>query len=155
MQMEEPCTGCQNPNETFTFKPTSLRNKHRRDSLLTHFEEGEPLALVEDQVFVDEGRLCGRAVVTAQLIVLKVLQAQAENTASLRRTSERPQKHRETYEVHLAACVSILFILLLLLLQGCLQLLLLLPQNRQQLRTALQLPQLSGVNQLLTAWGGP
>lgn len=74
--------------------PGGSGKQTRRDSLLTHFEEGEPLALVEDQVFVDEGRFCGHAVVTAQLVILRVLQAQAENTASLRRTSERPQKHR-------------------------------------------------------------
>lgn len=70
------------PDQTFPYKPTSLR--HKPDgTLLTHFEEGEPLALVEDQVFVDEGRFCGHALVPAQLLLLRVLQVPAEITASL------------------------------------------------------------------------
>lgn len=71
-----------------------------------------------------------------------------------RRTSERPQKHRETHQVHLAVFVFILFILLLLLLQGSLQLLLLLPQGLQQPRAVLQLHQLSGIKQFLAMRGG-
>lgn len=73
---------------TLTRIPTRrLRTNHecraisRQESLLTHFEERDALALIEDQVFI-KGGFRGHAVIRAQLILLRVLHVPAENTAS-------------------------------------------------------------------------